>query len=412
MSAPAPDSSPAPALQRCVGNVAAFLSEAWGRRHLHHRSPGGFGDLLTFDDVDHLLSSSSLRTPTFRLVKDGATIPVERYTRSGRVGGAAMAGIADPIRIHALFREGATIVLQGMHRFWRPLSEFCRELELALGHPTQVNAYITPPGSRGLAVHEDSHDVFVLQAFGRKHWEVWSRREPFDAEAPGPDEGAEAVPPGRNGHGEAALSVELEPGDALYIPDTTPHAARTQETVSGHLTVGVLTRTWADVVRQVTKRAERDPALRDRLPAAYHRRPDEFAAQLNERLTHLERWLEKLDPTELAFEDVRRFLTTRRPLLEGTLEAGLHADDVGDDDEVRHRPRSVCEVAERGAEVLVLLGDRELRMPASAGPAMRFAAGHASFRVRDLSPYLDEESRLVLVRRLIREGLLEAVPAG
>ena len=163
------------ALQRCVGDPDDFSRNDWARRPRLHRDPNGFADLLTFEDVDHLLSSTALRLPYFRLVKDGKTLPSSGYTKSGRTGSVSVTGIADPASIFDLFRGGATIVLQGMHRFWRPLAEFCRELELALGHPTQVNAYITPPGSRGLAVHSDAHDVFVLQAFGRKHWEVWDR---------------------------------------------------------------------------------------------------------------------------------------------------------------------------------------------------------------------------------------------
>ncbi|HJP64793.1 MAG TPA: cupin domain-containing protein, partial [Actinomycetota bacterium] len=156
------------ALARCVGDADAFADHVWGRRHHLHRDPQGFEDLLTFADVDRLLSTASLRLPLFRLVRDGSTIPTDRYTKRGRTGSAAMTGIADPRRIFELFAGGATIVLQGMHRYWSPVALLCRHLEIGLGHPTQTNAYITPANARGLAVHEDSHDVFVLQAFGRK----------------------------------------------------------------------------------------------------------------------------------------------------------------------------------------------------------------------------------------------------
>jgi hypothetical protein len=43
----------------------------------------------------------------------------------------------------------------------------------------QVNAYLTPPASRGLGVHHDTHDVFVLQVHGRKLWQVWDAAVPF-----------------------------------------------------------------------------------------------------------------------------------------------------------------------------------------------------------------------------------------
>ncbi|MDQ3030307.1 MAG: cupin, partial [Actinomycetota bacterium] len=52
------------------------------------------------------------------------------------------------------------------------------------------------------------------------------------------------------------------------------------------------------------------------------------------------------------------------------------------------------------------LGDRQLRMPASLAPAMTFVTEHRSFAVSDLAGLLNETSRTVLVRRLVREGLL------
>ena len=71
-----------------------------------------------------------------------------------------------------LFADGSTVVLQGLHRLWPPLIEFADQLAADLGHPTQVNAYITPPSSRGFSPHYDVHDVFVLQVAGEKHWRI------------------------------------------------------------------------------------------------------------------------------------------------------------------------------------------------------------------------------------------------
>jgi hypothetical protein len=380
---------PPGALARCVGDPGRFLADDWGRRPLHHVDDGGYDDLLSFADVDRMLSAMALRVPAFRLVKDGATIPSSSYTRAGRTGSRPITGVADPARIFELFRQGATLVLQGMHRFWQPLAEFCRDLDVALGHPTQVNAYITPPGSRGLAVHRDAHDVFVLQSFGRKHWEVWEPGMPVDV--------AEATPP--------LLSVELQPGASLYIPQDTPHAARTQETVSGHLTVGILTTRWAQVLREVLQRAESEGAFAGRLPVGYHRDPDGFAAAVTETLDELARWVDKLDPSDVARVRIRSFLTTRPSLVAGTLEGLLDLDAINDGTEVHRRPLSVCELQPDGDRLVVLLGDRELRMPAHLEPAMRDVAARERFRPSDLD--LEPESRVVLVRRLVREGLLE-----
>jgi hypothetical protein len=341
-----------------------------------------------------MVSAMGLRVPAFRLVKEGETIPTSAYTKSGRIGSAPVTGIADPARIFQLFEDGATIVLQGMHRFWLPLARFCRDLELELGHPTQVNGYITPPGSQGFSVHEDAHDVFVLQAFGRKHWEVFE---------PGSAAGTPAS-------GDP-LSVELQPGDSLYIPKGAPHSARTQATVSGHLTVGVLTYRWADLVREVLKGIEEDESFAERLPAGFHRDPAAFTSGVTAKLEELARWVEKVDARDAARTMVRKFLTSRPSRLTGSLEGLLALDQLTDDSVLRRRPQSVCHVEVDGARLFAYLGDRELHMPASIEGAMRLVEERNELRIRDLSPWLDAESRLVLARRLIREGVLEAAPS-
>ena len=56
----------------------------------------------------------------------------------------------------------------------------------------------------------------------------------------------------------------------------------------------------------------------------------------------------------------------------------------------------------------VLLGDRVLEVPARIRPALEEVRRRPELRPRDLP--LDEQSRLVLARRLVREGLLRVVP--
>jgi lysine-specific demethylase/histidyl-hydroxylase NO66 len=389
------------ALQRCVGDIDRFIDDAWARRPVHYPAadPDAFADLLTLDDVDYMVASMALRLPTFRLIKDGATLPESSYTKTGRAGSKPMTGLADPARIIRLFDQGATIVLQGMHRFWLPLARFCRELEVALGHPTQVNAYVTPPGSQGLAVHEDAHDVFVLQAFGTKHWEVWNTRPPQSTQS------AAAVaaddPP--------AISAELQPGDAVYMPRRTPHAARTQETLSGHLTVGIPSITWRELLKEPLLGTLDAPEFDEPLPAGYHRDRERFAARVDERLAEVGRQLEKADPVEVAMRSADRFLTTRPPILRGALVALSRLASLDDRSVVRRREGSICETAMREGRLTVLLGDRALRMPGWCEPAILAIAERRSIQVSDLAPHLDLEGRLTLVRRLIREGLLEVV---
>jgi JmjC domain len=378
-----------PPLERCAGDPRSFLENDWGARaavRLRGES-GGFEDLLSLDDVDRFLTTTALRTPFFRLVKAGERIADSAYTRSGRAGSRSVGGIADPARVAALVEDGATIVLQGLHRWSEPVTRFCRGLELALGHPCQVNAYITPAGAQGLDLHVDGHDVFVLQAFGRKRWELHAA----------PREGP-----------RAPLDVEVAAGDTIYLPAGSPHAARAQDELSGHLTVGIHVARWRDVLTSVV--AHQAEELDAPVPAGWLHDPDGFARELHDRLAALAGALGQVDVGTVAGERRDRFLSTRAQLARGTIAERTTPITVDDASVVARRPGSVCELTTTPEGLVVLLGDRRLEMPEWVEPAMRQIARleeDGAFAVRDLTLHLpDRASRAVLVRRLVREGLL------
>lgn len=381
-----PSASLGRALDLCTGDAHTFVRETWCRRAAIH-TPGSAREaqeLLSLDDVDRILSTMSLRTPMFRVVKEGNSLPEETYTRAGRTGSKPVTGMADPARIFEHFDQGATIVLQGLHRFWEPVACFARDLELVLGHPCQVNAYVTPPGAAGLSLHSDPHDVFVLQTFGRKHWEIHSApKEPK----------------------RAPIAALLEPGDCIYMPKGTPHVAVTHEALSGHLTIGINTVTWRDILTDTWLDA--DPSLDDALPAGWTSLSEAPVEELTDRLARLGRALARVDVAGIVSARAEAFLSTRLPLVRGALVDRMSVRDLNDRTLLRRRPGTICELRRSGEGLHVLLGDRRLDMPRWLEPAMRRIASLEIFAVGDLASELpDGESRLILARRLVREALL------
>ncbi len=142
------------------------------------------------------------------------------------------------------------------------------------------------------------------------------------------------------------------------------------------------------------------------LPAGYLDAPDRLTEELTELMGAFTGSLEARDPAALAEARVASFLRGRTPALrEEVLDrVGLAALD--DDTRLEHRSTAACVLVPDGDRLVVLLGDRELRMPARLHEPMAFVRDHPQLRVGDLAPWLDEESRRVVVRRLIREGLL------
>jgi lysine-specific demethylase/histidyl-hydroxylase NO66 len=379
------------ALARCTDDAGDFLDVDWGRRArvCVGSDRTGFDDLLTLDGVDRALTTTALRTPFFRLVRAGERIPPSAYTRSGRAGSQPVEGIVDPVEVTSLFEQGATIVLQAMHRWSEPVARFCRDLEVELGFPCQVNAYVTPAGAQGLDLHHDPHDVFVLQAFGRKRWEVHA--------APG----EMPRPP---------LFADVGAGDTIYMPAGTAHAASTQDQVSGHLTVGVHVAPWRDAVTGAwASIIEHEPSLAESLPAGWHRRdPDELAKELGERLHVVADRLLDLDGAGVMQRRADRFLSSRAPLARGTIADRAAPPILDDTSVVVRRPGAICVMRLSEGSLVLLLGDRRLRMPAWLEPAVRRLVDDSPVTVGELAGVLsDPGSRLVLVRRLIAEGLLQ-----
>jgi lysine-specific demethylase/histidyl-hydroxylase NO66 len=394
------------ALQRCVGDEERFAEDHWGTRPLLHREPGArFDVLLSLADVDHLVMGTLLRPPVIRLVKDGDPLPTSSYTHTITVGSRKVPDTIRPDRVLLAFAEGATIVLQALHRQWTPVARFCRELELALTHPVQANAYVTPAVSRGFSIHHDTHDVFVLQTHGRKAWRVY---EPL-IELAGKEQrwSKELGDPG-----PPILNAELRPGDSLYIPRGFPHDAEAREEVSIHVTVGILARTWLDVWRHVMREAADHAPFREALPVGFARSPETLAERIAAESHEFRAWFDKAAGPDAAASFVREFWSRRRPILDGQLKSVAGLSGLGPTTVLRRRPNSVFQVASAGGDAVLLLGTRELRMPAFLEPVLRFIAGAESFTTPDLPGELDSDSRTVLVRRLVREGALEIVQLG
>jgi bifunctional lysine-specific demethylase and histidyl-hydroxylase NO66 len=370
------------ALELLAGDAQAFVDKVWASQpHVHHTAGDALTGLLRLDDVDHLLTGSGLRTPAVRVVRDGSVLPVARYTRAATLAGSTVSGLVDTRKVLDLFDSGATVVLQGLHRYWPALTGLVRDLELSLGHPCQANAYLTPPTSQGFALHSDTHDVFVLQTHGRKRWEV---------------------------HDESGTrEVLMEPGTCMYLPTGTAHAAQTQQSTSLHVTIGVHPVTWRQVLDRAVH-AVLDEAGHDvRLPAGFPQDSAALSAGMGERLRDLADRLAAADPVALAATEAERFWTTRPTGVPGGLRDRVLVRALDDDTRLVRRPQSACVLVPAGERLRVLLGDRELRVPGHLAEPLEYVRAHAELCPRDLSPWLDEESRRVLARRLVVEGLLE-----
>jgi hypothetical protein len=195
---------------------------------------------------------------------------------------------------------------------------------------------------------------------------------------------------------EPTDDLVLRGGDTLYLPRGWLHQAETSDTDSLHLTIGINAYTWLDAARAALGPLEQDVSLRRGVYPDRH-----VAAELAERLRA------ELDPEDVARRRRRRFLDTRRPIREDGLSQLRALGRLDVDTPVERQSTVIADLEEDEDGVGLVFEGKELRFPGHArAEVVACFEADEPFRPSELPGDLDESGRLVLVRRLVREGFL------
>lgn len=376
-----------------------FFHEYWEKRPLvvKRNQPKYFSSLLSLEEVDRVLTTLDLRYPNVTLKNADRNVTAADYVQGD--------DSLDVAKVYQLFEEGATIVLSYLDNVVPALTLFCRGLERGFSFPFQTNVYLTPARAKGFKAHYDTHDVFVLQVFGSKQWTLYGA----PVELPLTQQGFDSsVHEG----GEPRLEFELQAGDTAYIPRGVVHDARSGDALSLHITVGVLTYTWSDFLLEwVADAALSDSAYRKSLPPGFagtefdRTQAREILQSLLERLSAKSNFEAVLD----RFAD--QFLAACPPILTGQMAQLSDLDRLTVNSRVVARRGVVYRLQADQTSIFIDCYGRRITFPAHAREAVRFALSQPEFAVHQLPGDWDDTSKLVLVRRLIREGLLVALSA-
>ena len=375
---------------------STFFEDYYEKKPLlvERRHASKWASLLSVGVVDRSLSTSTPCRPDVFLVDSARDLSPDDYsfphsTPPGRI---------DLPRAYQLFATGATISLSQLHEHVAPLARLCRAMEKTFSSHFQTNIYLSPPNAQGFKTHFDSHDVFVLQVSGSKQWTLYDMaiELPLRGQAFDPDVHT-AGPPTRE--------FTLHAGDLFYCPRGLFHSARSTDETSLHLTLGLIGKTWADVMLEAVSAAcLATPALRANLPVGFANAGfdnSQAAATFQTLLDTVARDARLAPTLQRMAED---FVTSRRPAFDGCLlecEATLLLSC-----KVVPRPDLIYLMREADDKLIVLFGASEISFPAHVRDALVFALEQGPFTVQDL-PSLDDEDKLVLVGRLLKEGLLE-----
>jgi hypothetical protein len=417
MSAPAagqgrPGPAPDPALARLLGpgRVEDFAAQVWSRDAYARDAASGadLTGLFTLADADELLSVRGLRTPFLRVVKDGVVQADSAFSRGGGVG-ATIGDQVDADRVARLLADGCTVVFQGLHRVWPAIVDFTTTLTTELGHPVQVNAYLTPASAQGLAPHYDTHDVFVLQTAGAKRWTVHRPVVQSPAQTDGwtghRDEVAAAAA------GDPALDRVLRPGDVLYLPRGWIHCAQAQSQVSLHLTIGVHPYTRRHLAEALLAELFETVPMGESLPLGLDvGDPHALDATVHETRTTLTAALDTVSADRVAARLDRRWAADTRPAPVQPLQQAAAAASVrsGLPVWVRRRPGARLRVQEAPGRVSLVVDGRPLHFDPDYAAALAALAAAGTVDP-DTLPGLDRAAGRELVARLLLEGAVVPV---
>ena len=369
------------ALDRAIEPVAAdeFLAEYWERKPLvvPRGEAGRFEDLLSTGDVERLLTETAIRTPSFRLVKAGAT--VDGYARDLSWRPEPFTGVADVRRVLAEFEAGATIVLQGPAPLLapaRPLLPPARGLLRPLGagervlHAARLAGAARPPRhARG--VHAAGRGREALARLRAR-----ARAAAQDA----------AVPLGARRAGRAGAGRDPGRGrHALPAARLAPPGAHVRDRLAAHHR----RRQRPHVAGRGAGRARR-AARTTSSSGAVSTAPSRPSCR---RSTGRRRRGARGDGSSGR---AGRSSTASSPSCARSTAHRRHAARAP-----RHRHRRP-----RGDDGSTFEG-RELEFPARLADELAFLVEtEEPFTAAELPGALDEAGRLVLVRRLVREGFL------
>ena len=205
--------------------------------------------------------------------------------------------------------------------------------------------------------------------------------------------------------GPVSAEFTLHAGDLLYCRRGPMHAAHAASDISLHITFGLMARTWSELVLEaVSKAILSEPSLRRNLPVGFARSdfPREKAAA--DYACLLATVAERADFTT-AFEHMReRFVGSRIPRRPGHMREIARLGELSSSSRVGVRPDLVWHLDGDEEQVRLSCGTSFVTFPGFTRDALATVMVADDIVVRDLPGPLDEDGKVTLVRRMIKEG--------
>ena len=210
-----------------------------------HLYPGALKERpVAWSDIDEMLHVIDPGLPIMRMFHNGP-IPDNAYTEDASDAGRARRKL-NKARFYEYLGGGATLQINWLEQHLVAAKRLCLEVARYAGTQTSCNAYMSFSGGGSFGQHWDTHDVFVIQLIGRKHWRVYNPTWPLPLTYQTNDRSGQSCP------AEPAMEVVLEEGDVMYLPRGWWHHVIPLDVGSFHIAVGSYAPSTFDYLVQTT----------------------------------------------------------------------------------------------------------------------------------------------------------------
>ena len=144
-----------------------FNSNYWENKFLHveREKTNYYNNLFSINDFDAVLEYGKPRGNSLRVVKNQEPLLSSKYENQD--------GSLNLNQLYAAYADGHTLVINEINKYCESINVLVHNMRQELSHNVHANAYLTPANQKALSPHYDTHDVFVLQISGKKHWNFY-----------------------------------------------------------------------------------------------------------------------------------------------------------------------------------------------------------------------------------------------
>ncbi|WP_330343200.1 cupin domain-containing protein [Streptomyces sp. NBC_00557] len=385
-----------------VGDEKAFFAEYFNKKPMLRK--GALKDpqgVLSLRRLDELVQLEIIRPPYLRVNLKGQGVPEKGFTRTITVQGTDVTDTVDAQKVYELFRAGATIVWSSLNHVDSSLRRFTQVISDRFGARTDCVAFLTPAGKQGFSPHHDPVDLFIVQTEGTKRWRLWDPPQVRQAQAASYT--AEQL-------GEPVIDVLLEPGDVLYLPYDTPHAAAAEDLASVHLSIMIRPRMWKDLLRQTFDELTADPEFNE-FPYIGESRDASVENVFREKVRALTARFEAVEPS--AELDRLAELGRRMPgnSMGNTFRTTADLDRLEAGSALRLTDADVEFGANQDGRVQMTVNGHKVAIPAPVAETLAGMSAGDHVIASDIFPGADPARAANTARGLARLGLLELVAA-